>query len=68
MTQKEIVQLLATLKSHYPKAFPDTSSEATVATIEAWYRVLRDIGYDVASAALESYISDNKYNSANKQV
>ena len=60
MNEKQVTSLLAQLKNRYTDAFPDTSKEATKATIAAWHNALRDISVEDAYEALDDYISDRK--------
>lgn len=56
MTTKEFGVLVATMRSVYVRDFiPDEDS------FKVWYMLLRDIPYEVASLAVQKYMSVNKY-------
>lgn len=60
MNEKQTAEILAKIKAHYTYAFPDTSKEATKATITEWHNALRDISIADSQEALQDYIADHK--------
>ena len=57
MTSKEFGVLANVLKTIYPKENLFATDEAT----EIWYGFLKDLDYKVASAAVQKWISTNKW-------
>ena len=57
MTRKEFSTFVSAMKTYYPRENLLPNQQA----MELWYQELADIPYNVASAALRSYVQQNKF-------
>ena len=57
MTKKEVVMVLAVLKSAYPHSFKELSADDNVAMVNLWERQFANEDAKIVSAAIDSLIS-----------